>query len=323
MGEVMAYIKAVPENVAETVVSDVFITEYMPDANGNFVKVYLLGLNQCKQERPMTIKEMADKLCMLESDIIRAWNFWADRNVVNFDGENVEFLQLIQSKKISLNETKPVYFADEIAESARTNPELAGMFQIVGKILAKPLSSNDITVLYSLYDFYGMALDVIPMLVTYCVGNGKKSMRHIEKNAGIWIDKGIDSVESAEEYLKKVEEHNKLISKLKKSIGIIDRNFSTAETKYINRWLYDMKMPFEMIMYSFELCTVNTGKFSVKYMDKVLSNWYTDGVKTLKKAKEPVVDKSNAVPTKFTNFDQRAFDYDTFDKKSTERAGNK
>ena len=314
----MAYKKALPEKLREIAVSDVFINEYMPDASGSYVKVYLLGLSQCMKEKPMSLSQIADKLSMLESDVIRAWNFWADKKVVKFDGENVEFIEL--EKPVMITETKPVYYPDEIVLSASSNKQIADMFVVVEKILTKPLSSADLTVLYSLYDFYRMPIDVIPMLVTYCVANGKKSMRQIEKTAGKWIEKGIDSVESAENYLKKVEEHNKIINKIKNSVGIIDRNFSPTEIKYINGWLYDLKMPFEMIMKAFDLCAANTGKFSVKYMDKVLTDWHNDGKKSMIKDKE---NKSNATPTKFTNFDQREYDYDAFERKSLGKAGNK
>ena len=169
----MAYIKSGPEKARKIAVSDNFITEYMPEANGNFVKVYLLGLSQCMLDSPMTWREMADKLFMLESDIIRAWNYWAEKKVIKFDGENVEFLDIDIRKSVELLETKPVYYPDEISQCAAKNPELSGMFQIVQKILQKPFSSADLIVIFSLYDYYRIPLDVIPMLITYCVNSGK------------------------------------------------------------------------------------------------------------------------------------------------------
>lgn len=319
----MAYKKTAPEKSREITVSDVFINEYMPDANGNYVKVYFLGLSQCSLEKPMSQREMADRLSLLESDVVRAWKYWADKKVVKFDGENVEFLDIVAQKNVTPIETKPVYYADEIASSAAANFQLSDMFQIVEKILNKPLNSTDLTVLYSLYDYYGMPLDVIPMLVTYCIKNGKKSMRQIEKTAGIWIEKGIESVEDAESYLKKAEEYNRALNRLKSAMGVTERNFSPTEMKYINSWLFDMKMSFEMIMHAYDLCTTNTGKLSVKYMNTVLTNWYNDVKITIKNSNSSSESKSKAVPTKFTNFDQRDFDYDEFEKKSMERIGNK
>lgn len=325
----MAYKKAVAEKKREITVSDVFINEYMPDANGNYVKVYLLGLSQCTLDKPMSHKEMADKLSIIESDVIRAWNYWAEKGVVLFDGENVEFADLSAKKRAPVIETKPAYTPEEIFVCARANKELSDMFSTIEKILQKPLSSTDLTVVFSLYDYYRMSLDVIPMLITYCVKNNKKSMRQIEKTAATWVDKGISTVEDVERYLKRAEEYANAINKLKNAMGVIDRNFSPAEIKCINSWLYDYKMSFEMIIYAYDICISNTKELSVKYMNKVIKNWYENGIFSVKQAKQTVfsgssdLKTSRAVPTKFTNFDQRDFDYDAFEKSSMEGMGKK
>ena len=325
----MAYKKAMAERKREVAVSEVFINEYMPDANGNYVKVYLLGLNQCMLDKPMNHREMADKLSLMESDVIRAWSYWAEKGVVVFDGENVEFADLTAKKQLPVFEIKPTYTPDEIFVCARANKELADMFSIIEKILQKPLSSTDLTVIFSLYDYYRLSLDVIPMLITYCVKNNKKSMRQIEKTAATWVDKGISTVEDVEIYLKRAEEYSKAVNKLKNAMGVIGRNFSPTEMKCINSWLFNYKMSFDMIVYAYDICITNTGKLSVKYMDKVLENWHTNGILTIKQAKQIVMTgksaqkESKAAPTKFTNFDQREFDYDAFEKGSTEGMGNK
>ena len=316
----MAYTIAKSAESGKTVISDVFITEYMPDANGTFVKVYLLGLSQCTKNSPMSFSQMAERLSVTENDVIKAWSFWADKRVVEFDGENVRFLELESAAQVSRIETKPVYSADEIFACAAANKQLGDMLRMVEKILSKPLSSTDLTVLYSIYDYYGMPAEVIPMLVTFCVRNGKKSMRQIEKTAVKWVEKGIRSADDAERYLKKAEEYIKAVNRLKNAMGVAGRNFTPGETKCINSWMYDLKAPFELIMHAFDLCIANTGKLSVKYMDRVIANWYAEGVFTLEKAKSAALKKnlgkSNAKPTGFVNFEQTEYDYDAFERRS-------
>lgn len=316
----MAYKIAKPAQSGKTALSNVFINEYMPHANGEFVKVYLLGLCQCECETEMSFAHMAQKLSMSEADVIRAWSYWADRNVVAFDGENVEFLQLESVKPSAVPETKPVYSAEEIFACSAANKQLGDMLRMVEKILEKPLSSTDLTVLYSIYDYYGMAMDVIPMLVGFCVKNGKRSMRQIEKTAVKWVEKGICSAKDAEIYIKKTEEYAKTINRLRNAMGVTERNFTPGEIKCINSWMYDMKVPFEMIIHAFELCKMNTGKFSVSYMNKVILNWQAEGIFTLAKAKSAAakknVEKANAKPSGFVNFQQPDYDFDAFERKS-------
>ena len=76
-------------NFAEfTSVSNVFIDEYMPKANGEFIKIYLhllrlvdSGNNASSQE--LSTEIIADKFNVLESDVIRALHYWADQGLLS------------------------------------------------------------------------------------------------------------------------------------------------------------------------------------------------------------------------------------------------
>lgn len=67
-----------------TSVSNVFIDEYMPKANGEFVKVYLLLLRLVSTGcDDLSTTMIADKFNMLESDVIRALKFWSEQNLLS------------------------------------------------------------------------------------------------------------------------------------------------------------------------------------------------------------------------------------------------
>ena len=60
--------------VRATLVADEFIDRYMPEANGEYVKVYLYILRH--GDRQVTVVELADALNCTESDIRRALAYW-------------------------------------------------------------------------------------------------------------------------------------------------------------------------------------------------------------------------------------------------------
>lgn len=67
-----------------TSVSNVFIDEYMPKANGEFVKIYLLLLRLVNTGcSDLSTTMIADKFNMLESDVIRALKFWSEQNLLS------------------------------------------------------------------------------------------------------------------------------------------------------------------------------------------------------------------------------------------------
>ena len=66
-----------------TTVSDIFIDQYMPKANGEFVKVYLYLLRATGSGAGIaTISEIADHFSNTEADIIRALNYWASEDIL-------------------------------------------------------------------------------------------------------------------------------------------------------------------------------------------------------------------------------------------------
>lgn len=67
-----------------TQVPNRFIDEYMPHANGSFVKVYLYLLRQMGSgTTALTIEGMADMLSNTEADILRALHYWEKQGLLS------------------------------------------------------------------------------------------------------------------------------------------------------------------------------------------------------------------------------------------------
>ena len=72
-----------------TGVSNAFIDEYMPDANGDFVKIYLYLLRVLSQENAhFSISQMADKLHYTENDIRRGLAYWEQLHLLRLEYDN-------------------------------------------------------------------------------------------------------------------------------------------------------------------------------------------------------------------------------------------
>ena len=66
-----------------TALENRFITEYMPAAKGEYVKVYLYGLYACAaRKEDFSLGEMADALMMAVKDVEAALRYWERRGLV-------------------------------------------------------------------------------------------------------------------------------------------------------------------------------------------------------------------------------------------------
>ena len=66
-------------NIDYIPVSVDFIENYMPEANGAYVKVYLLALSLAVYGYEMSASSIASQLNLLESDVINAFDYWNKR----------------------------------------------------------------------------------------------------------------------------------------------------------------------------------------------------------------------------------------------------
>ena len=63
---------------ATTVVKNAFIDQHMPQANGEFVKVYLIPLRCANTGRDLSLSSIADALEHTDKDIQRALSYWGE-----------------------------------------------------------------------------------------------------------------------------------------------------------------------------------------------------------------------------------------------------
>ncbi len=265
--------------------STVFIDKYMPVADGTYVKVYLTALRSYCSGVNLTPKGIAAVLNILESDVLRALSYWEEVNVIKCaDDENttIIFLELTDSvkKAVSTLPAKPSYSSAEITEFVSDHTEMKQLLLYAEKILGKTLSSNDQSTLFSLHDWLGLSVEVIAILLSYCTSQNKKSMRYIEMTAINWSENNIDTVQKAEKYILQLQQNNSKINSYKRAIGIFDRVLTQSETDYLEEWSTKLGTPTELVKLAAEITAINTGKISFPYMNTILQDWYSKGIKT-------------------------------------------
>lgn len=291
-------------------VSNIFTDEYMPRANPTYSLIYIYALRLCSGDSPsMEISSIAEHFKILESDVVKAFDYWEKQGllVVNKNsGEDVfEFVDLSSRLPEKHSEKPPAYLPAEIALYSEKNKQVKELFVFAEQQLSKMLTSTELGILYSFYDFYHLPFEVIYMLISYCVSKGKSSLRYMEKVAMTWEKEGLTSLAAAEEYIAAVEEKASKAGRAKKALGIFDRKLSPTESKYLDCWQNTWKMPNELIEKAYDITVLKTGKLSFPYMNSILSSWHDKNISTtdeIKNDKKPTV--FGGTKTDYTELDR-------------------
>ncbi len=68
-----------------TAVSNIFIDEYMKDANDAQLKVYLYLIRMMNANLPTSVSDIADKFNHTEKDVLRALNYWEKKRLLSLE----------------------------------------------------------------------------------------------------------------------------------------------------------------------------------------------------------------------------------------------
>lgn len=310
-----------------TPVSNVFIEKYMPNARGEFIKVYLLMLKyNISGEMGVSSSILASSLNLLESDILNAFNYWNDEGVIKLvpidkmGNFNIEFVDLTQESKTISKEVNLL--------EALNNNSTKDMLSDIERLLGRPLSPKEMTTYLSWEDDFNFTTELILILLEYCISRGKSDYRYIEKVAIAWHTMKIVTIEDAQNYIKKTEDKWIKIRHILNYLGIKNSELMKPQEEMFEKWIIDYNFSLPIIEKACNICFQRLNRADFKYIDGILSSWNKNNLKTLSaiENKEASFKNSNSNknfsspkqevnPMKFNNFEAREYDYDSLEKK--------
>lgn len=276
-----------------TAVDNIFIDEYMCRADSPvFSLIYIYGIRCAVAGIEVTNEEIAQRFNILESEVVKAWQFWEKQSAVAVggtkDNPEISFLPLKAESKVAENpeiavtkevkKIEPVYNPTDIGRIMSGTPELKEIIASAEITYGKTLNVNETAMIVKMYDWLGMSGKLIYYLLTYCVNKGHKSMAYIEKVAMDWHEKGITTVDQAEEYISVIDDYGKIMG----FCGLNGRSPVKSQQEFMYKWLNHYKMPLAVIEQACTRAIETTGKATFKYINSIIENWYKKGVKTIK-----------------------------------------
>lgn len=314
-----------------TVLENEFIDRYMPLANGEYVKVYLLLLRHLNRpDGVLSVSEMADLLECTEKDVRRALKYWKSKNLVDYH-EHPEPESPSMSTPLPEAMTTPETAAPPASvpniQQYRERKEFKELLFVAEQYLGKTLSSAEIDTITYFYDTLHMSAELIEYLIEYCVENGHKSMHYIQKVALSWCEQKLTTVSAAK---ANTVLYNKNCYSILNAYGIKGRAPAASETAYIKKWNDEYGFSLDIII---EACnrTMNTiHQPNFEYTDTILKKWMEKNVRCRKdidmldadfqKEKErrkklTVKPADNIKSNKFNNFTGRSYDMDSLERK--------
>ncbi len=309
------------------------VDKHIRIATDNQLKVLLFILRTSPDSPDIT--ELCKKLRMAREDAEDYLAYWVNAGVLLESGETVKpaaapvTAQVSEPEKLSTPAPSPEITAQifskpspaEIAERINESDEISCLFREAQNKLGKMIGYDLQCTLLMMHDYQGLPIEVIFMLLEYCASIGKTHNNYIASVGRTWGEKEIDTIEKAAERIFAMRTADNAWKEFSQSVGITVPKPTQAQAAYLSKWINEYKFPMDMIIAAYDEMANHTGKLSFPYIDKVLTTWHNDSIKSLDELKAA---KANSTAVKSTKKPQKAaeregspsYDISLFDKEA-------
>ncbi len=309
---------------SNSILSNIFIDYYMPEANGTFVKVYLYLLRLQQSNRQMcSLTEVADHLNCTDNDVSRAIKYWISKGLLQYSQDEMGnpvglILCQPQSPEAAGQASRIVDFrlvrqedAAPAAEPAAPAPakEKGRKKQPSVRELAKaledpqfcelraqaeayfdrPLADKDVNALWYIYDDLKLPFGLCEYLLEYCAEDKdthpeRTKADYYRKVAASWAEQGIRTREEAQQ----ANTRRFFGTQLLRALGIRDRYIPTdAEVRMIEDWKTRFGFSDEMLVLACETALMKKpGNVGFAYVQGILESWHKQGFTTPEEVKK-------------------------------------
>lgn len=309
-------------------VENIFINDFMPTANGTFVKVYLLGFKFANDSMDVSNKTIAKHLNIPLQDVIDAWNFWEEKNVIkihpkekgedssDFDIEFVSLRQLFISHNFSENKTqskpKDKYIRNvDVLTEMQKNEDIRKMFYELQDIFRRELQPPEKLKVLNWIERYNLDLKVVIQAFKFSVEKKKKkNLNYIGAILRNWHDEGIITFKDLEDHFNKNTELYRFYKRVYKTLGYSNSLISAGDKEIMNKWVKQYKLDQDLIIETLIEASKKTSNINMNYMDVFITKIYEENLDDPKAInKQSKSKKKNTSSNKFHNFDAGESDY--------------
>lgn len=308
-------------------IPSVVVEKHLTSCNAIGLKVLLMVLHN--PSMPIVAGRIAGFLGLPTSEVAQALDYWVSQGIlknkaqIELDTDVIPVQQTMdfvkestkpnkeskpnstkesqQQKIITISSRKNITM-DEIDTLSKTDPVIREIIDNAQSMIGRTLSRTEIENLVSLYSYVGLSPEYIYLCMDYCFNTlGKRSISYLSRIINDFIADDIDTYDKAESHVEYLNKSSGYQGQIRTIFAIYDRNLTSQEKKYIDTWFSSYKYDIPLIRIAYERTIDNIGKLSFKYINSILSNWYTKGIKTTQQALQEILTHQNensTIPTK-------------------------
>lgn len=263
---------------SSTNLPDIFFTEYLPQAPGDYVKVFLYIHFISKYGKDIKFNDISRKLALHINVIQNALKYWEDAGVFTKKTNGYIFNNLQEIELHKLYKPKVALSAEDIEKNTNNQYRAKAVETINTSFfqgMMTPSWYSDIDLWFKKYLFDEQ---VMIALFNYCYKKSALHRNYVQTVADAWAKNGIKTFSDLDAYSEKQGKLQKIKNSISKKLGL-SRPLTEYETAYIEKWTLEYNYTINEIELALKRTTSKANP-SFDYLNSLISNWYERGLKT-------------------------------------------
>lgn len=297
-----------------TSIPDVFFTEYLSQASGDSIKIYLYLLFLSKYDKDIKINDLSKKLELPLKAIQDGIKFLEENQLITKKNTGYILNNLQELELHKLYNPRITSSPEELKKIAENKYRANAIENINNEFfqgIMSPSWYSDIDLWFKKYSFDE---EVMIALFRYCFNRSALHRNYIQAVADAWSKSNIKTFNDLDIYYEKQEKLKILQKNITKKLGIV-RPLSQYEEGYIEKWNIDFGYSFEIIEIALKRTTSKANP-NFDYLDKLLTDWHDRKFKTVDEIQDflqQIKQKNKNVKdlekkSGYSNYEQRNYD---------------
>ena len=300
---------------SETSIPDIFFTEYLSSAKGDYIKVYLYMLFLAKYSKDISVTDLHKKLSLPIDTIQDSITFWEQHGII-IKKPTGYIIKNIQEHELTKLYSPKLEISPEDLENNQKSQYRAKAVENINNTFFQGIMSpawySDINLWFSKYQFDE---EVMIALFKYCFDKSALHKNYVKTVAEGWKNNNIQTFSDLELYFEKQEKINLIKKSIIKKLRL-NRSLSEYEEGYVEKWILEFNYGIDIIDIALKKTTSKSNP-NFNYIHSLLTDWHEKTLTTTQeiedflstqKSTKPKSSSSTKKGTSYAEYEQRNYD---------------
>ena len=276
----MKIIKNKRKNIfANISVSEIFILKYMKDMPQEAVKLYMYLLYIEANQINIEIETISKEINISLKDVKASLDYLQEKGLIIMM-EGGFYIVDLQEKEVMELYTPKVTASKEMIEAnqKKNNKREKIINDIESMYFAGNMKAEWYKKIILWFEKYNFSNEAMLGIFSHCFSDEVKPIAYVETVVKSMADKGVITINDLSKQIVNYDKKSKIIKFVKTELNL-HKALTKPQERIVEKWIFDYNYDKEQIKLVIDK-TINAQNVGFNYLDKIITEWYQQGLKT-------------------------------------------